>query len=369
VGGFPYFYGMNVLIFNGCSDYKLETTGRRIAGYLHEQLAARNFDVTEFHISEAHIPFFDLHETEPTEEVREMCGLFLRSELQVWLTPLYHGGMTGVMKNCLDWLELTARLEKPYLTDKIVGLVAWADGGQAMQGINAMDAVAKALRAWVVPYTVPLVKQHLYLDTNRHEFAAEHTRKLERLVSLLTDARQLFAKSLFALLIVSFWVFGARAQQPGIAQQPTTQLLAMQPSAVKVTGEVTTPLTLTAPDLDAMPQTNDSARDRQGVMHKYSGVAIADILNKAGVTTGKQLRGKNMAKYLLVSCADNYQVVFSLAELDPSITERVVILADKEDGKPLAAGTGPFKLIVPGEKRPARNCFQVTGLFIGVAKE
>jgi arsenic resistance protein ArsH len=345
---------MNVLIFNGCSDYKPESTGRRLAGYLHEQMAARHFTVTEFHISDAQIPFFDLHETQPPAVVREMCGLFLQSELQIWLTPLYHGGMTGVMKNCLDWLELTARDEKPYLTDKVVGLVAWADGGQAMQGINAMDAVAKALRAWVAPYTVPLVKNHLYVDAHRQEFAPEHTRKLDRLVSILADARQQFAKSLLLLLTICFCCFGGRAQQP---------------DAVKVIGEVTTPLTLTASDLAGMPRTNDSAKDKQGVMHHYSGVAIADILNKAGVTTGKQLRGKNMAKYLLVSCADGYQVVFSLAELDSSITDRVVILADREEGKPLAAGAGPFKLIVPGEKRPARNCFQVKTRMLGVAKE
>ncbi|HTR31107.1 MAG TPA: NADPH-dependent FMN reductase [Puia sp.] len=181
---------MNVLIFNGCSDYKPSTTGRRLAGYLHEQLAARNLAVTQFHLSEAQIPFFDLHETQPSEAIQDMCGLFLRSELQIWLTPLYHGGMTGVMKNCLDWLELTARLDRPYLTDKVVGLVAWADGGQAMQGINAMDAVAKALRAWVVPYTVPLVKNHLYIDAHRQELASEHTRKLDRLVAILADARQ-----------------------------------------------------------------------------------------------------------------------------------------------------------------------------------
>jgi arsenic resistance protein ArsH len=182
---------MNVLIFNGCSDYKPETTGRRITAYLRGKLSALNFSVMELHISEAQIPFFDLHETQPPAVVREMCALFLRSELQVWLTPLYHGGMTGVMKNCLDWLELTAKLEKPYLTDKVVGLVAWADGGQAMQGINAMDAVAKALRAWVVPYTVPLVKNHLYSDAHRHEIAPEHTRKLDRLAGLLVNARQL----------------------------------------------------------------------------------------------------------------------------------------------------------------------------------
>jgi arsenical resistance protein ArsH len=182
---------MNVLIFNGCSDYKPETTGRRLTAYLHERLTALNFDVTPFHISEAQIPFFDLHETEPPAAVREMCTLFVRSDLQIWLTPLYHGGMTGVMKNCLDWLELTARHDKPYLTDKVIGLVAWADGGQAMQGINAMDAVAKALRAWVAPYAVALVKDHLYSDKHRQTFSVEHTRKLDRLIAILGDARQL----------------------------------------------------------------------------------------------------------------------------------------------------------------------------------
>jgi DMSO/TMAO reductase YedYZ molybdopterin-dependent catalytic subunit len=143
----------------------------------------------------------------------------------------------------------------------------------------------------------------------------------------------------------------------------------MPPYSVKVGGEVTTPLTLSAADLAAMPRTNATAKDKQGVPHNFSGVAIADILNKAGVTTGRQLRGENMAKYLLVSCADNYKVVFSLAELDSSFTDRVVILADQEEGKPLPAGTGPFRLIVPGEKKPARNCFQVTGLSVRFAKE
>ena len=186
---------MNVLIFNGCSDSKPETTGRKLAAYLHEQLTEKGFSVTELHVSEADIPFFDLHQTQPPAAVRDMCDTFLQADLQIWLTPLYHGSMTGMMKNCLDWLELTARHEKPYLTDKIVGLVAWADGGQAMQGINAMDAVAKALRAWVVPYAVPLVKNHLYTDAHRREFVAEHTRKLDRLISILGNARQLLAST------------------------------------------------------------------------------------------------------------------------------------------------------------------------------
>jgi arsenic resistance protein ArsH len=184
---------MNVLLFNGCSDQRAESTGHRISDYLHRQLSEKGYSVTQVNVSEANIPFFELRQAHPVPAVREMCSAFLQSDLQVWLTPLYHGGMTGAMKNCLDWLELTSRLEKPYLTDKVVGLVCWADGGQAMQGINAMDAVAKALRAWVIPYTVALVKDQLYTDAHRRELAVEHTRKLDRLLGLLGNARQSLA--------------------------------------------------------------------------------------------------------------------------------------------------------------------------------
>jgi len=142
-----------------------------------------------------------------------------------------------------------------------------------------------------------------------------------------------------------------------------------QAPTVKVLGEVLNPLTLSATDLAAMPRTTVSAKDKQGVSHSFSGVAVSEIFNKAGVTTGKQLRGENLAKYLLVTCADGYQVVFSLAELDSAFTDRVVILADQEEGKPLPASTGPFRMIVPGEKKPARNCFQVTTMAIRFAKE
>ena len=181
---------MNILLFNGCSDTRPETTGRKITSYLHHQLREKGYSVSEVNVSDAHIPFFELRQPHPAPAVEEMVDAFLQSDLQIWLTPLYHGGMTGAMKNCLDWLELTSKNEKPYLTDKVIGLVCWADGGQAMQGINAMDAVAKALRAWVIPYTVPLVKSQLYTDTHHRELAVEQTRKLDRLVALLGNARQ-----------------------------------------------------------------------------------------------------------------------------------------------------------------------------------
>jgi hypothetical protein len=79
---------------------------------------------------------------------------------------------------------------------------------------------------------------------------------------------------------------------------------------------------------------------------------------------GEQLRGKNMALFLLVEAADGYRAVFALPEIDPAYTDRIILLADRRDGKALSATEGPLRIIVPDEKRHARWVRQVVGLKI-----
>ncbi len=139
-------------------------------------------------------------------------------------------------------------------------------------------------------------------------------------------------------------------------------------ATVKVTGEVITPLELKLADLQQFTQTEVKRKDRDGNDHVYSGVILSVILQKAGVTLGKDLRGENLTKYVQVDASDGYQVIFALAELDKDFTDRTIILADQMDGKPLPAGDGPFRIIVQDEKKPARCIKMVTGIRIGFAK-
>lgn len=143
----------------------------------------------------------------------------------------------------------------------------------------------------------------------------------------------------------------------------------LEQAYIKVEGEVITPLSLTRTDLAKMKHTEASMKDRDGTIYKYSGVPVIEILKLAGVTLGKELRGENLSKYLLVKGADGYEVIFSLAELDSSFTNKVVILADQQDGKELPIGKGPFRIVVEGEKKPARCVFEVTNLIVRFAKE
>jgi hypothetical protein len=100
--------------------------------------------------------------------------------------------------------------------------------------------------------------------------------------------------------------------------------------------------------------------DDHGVAAKFEGVPLATVLAMAGIQLADSLRGPRMAEVLLVSASDGYKVAFALAEVDPAFAVREIILADKRDGKPLDAREGPFRIIAPGDKRPARWIRQVT---------
>jgi len=134
-----------------------------------------------------------------------------------------------------------------------------------------------------------------------------------------------------------------------------------------VGGEVPTPLRLTRADLDKFARHSVRAKDHDGKDYNYEGVAVIDILQKAGVKFGDALRGKALATYLLVEAADGYQAVYSLPELDSSTNDRLILLSDRQDGAAFDAKVGPLKIIVPGDKTHARWLRQVKSFMIARA--
>ncbi|HKW32892.1 MAG TPA: molybdopterin-dependent oxidoreductase [Candidatus Acidoferrum sp.] len=117
-----------------------------------------------------------------------------------------------------------------------------------------------------------------------------------------------------------------------------------------------TPLTLSAGDLKKMPRkTLKVLNPHEKKTEVYEGVPVEDLLRRAGVPEGTNMRGAAMSTYVVAEASDGYRVVFSLAELDPDIVESEVIVADTQDGAPLGAKQGPFKIVAPHEKRPARR--------------
>src|SRR5262245_36887769 len=116
-------------------------------------------------------------------------------------------------------------------------------------------------------------------------------------------------KALALILICAFaWSVGAQQAAP----------------AIVVTGDVKQPLTLTAADLAKMPRAAATTR-RNTITAAWEGVWLSEILKKAGVPLGPELRGKALTTYVAVSASDGYEVLFSLGELDPDMTDAQVL--------------------------------------------
>lgn len=67
-------------------------------------------------------------------------------------SPGYHGGISGMMKNALDYIEDLGPEDPPYLHGRAVGCIAVAYGWQAtVSTLHQLRQVAHALRGWPTP--------------------------------------------------------------------------------------------------------------------------------------------------------------------------------------------------------------------------
>jgi DMSO/TMAO reductase YedYZ molybdopterin-dependent catalytic subunit len=107
-------------------------------------------------------------------------------------------------------------------------------------------------------------------------------------------------------------------------------------------------------DLQSMPRVTLQAKTHDGKDHAFEGVALAELLHRAGLPQGEELRGPLLSRYLLMTAHDGYRTLFSLPELDPAFSDTRALLADRMDGQPLSSRDGPLRLILPAEKREAR---------------
>lgn len=92
------------------------------------------------------------------ETIRECDGLVLGS-------PAYHGGLSGLVKNALDYLEDLRDDARPYLDGRAVGCVVCADGGQATATtLTSLRNIVHSLRGWPTPLGVTVSSSRVVSD-------------------------------------------------------------------------------------------------------------------------------------------------------------------------------------------------------------
>lgn len=119
-------------------------------------------------------------------------------------------------------------------------------------------------------------------------------------------------------------------------------------------------LTISENALANLPRRSVTVSEENGQSATYSGVELGALLAKNGAPSGAAIRGGAVADYVVVRASDGYRAVFALCELDPMITDKIVLLADRRNDSPIGSALEPFHIVVPDEKHQMRWVRNVT---------
>ena len=98
------------------------------------------------------LPMYAPESPERTPEAERLIEEIKRADGLIIGSPGYHGTLSGLVKNALDYTEDLRDHDPPYLDGRAIGCVACAYGWQAtVTTLMALRSVVHALRGWPTP--------------------------------------------------------------------------------------------------------------------------------------------------------------------------------------------------------------------------
>jgi FMN reductase len=115
--------------------------------------AARGADTRLFAGPSISFASYDPAIAERSPEVAEFIAALRKADGVIIASPSYHGSISGLVKNALDYTEDMRADARPYFSDRPVGLIVGGDGVQGLGSTLAtLRAIVHALRGWPTPY-------------------------------------------------------------------------------------------------------------------------------------------------------------------------------------------------------------------------
>jgi FMN reductase len=100
---------------------------------------------------------YDPSRPERSDAARALVEALRRADGVLIASPAYHGGVSGLVKNAIDFTEDLRGDVRPYLQGRAVGCIVCAEGAQAMGStLASLRAIVHSLRGWPTPYGVTI---------------------------------------------------------------------------------------------------------------------------------------------------------------------------------------------------------------------
>lgn len=107
------------------------------------------------------MPYYAPERPERTDGARRLIEELRRADGVIIASSAYHGGISGMVKNALDYTEDLRDDPRPYLAGMPVGCVATGAGWQGIvTTLEALRAVVHSLRGWPTPLGAGINTSH-----------------------------------------------------------------------------------------------------------------------------------------------------------------------------------------------------------------
>jgi FMN reductase len=98
------------------------------------------------------LPLYQPDNTERTDGARSLVADLALADGIILGSPGYHGSISGLIKNALDYAEDLRSDARPYFSGRAVGCIATAGGWPgAVNTLNALRDIVHSLRGWPTP--------------------------------------------------------------------------------------------------------------------------------------------------------------------------------------------------------------------------
>jgi FMN reductase len=103
------------------------------------------------------LPMYSVDRSRRSSAAIDLVNALARADGVIIATPGYHGGISGLVKNALDYIEDLRDHERPYLDGRAVGCIVCAYGWQATTTtLVSLRSTVHALRGWPTPLGVAI---------------------------------------------------------------------------------------------------------------------------------------------------------------------------------------------------------------------
>ena len=130
------------------------SSSERVMRYVLAQCEARGAETICFDGYALDLPMYG-YGTPRTDKAIALIDALRRADGVVIASPGYHGTVSGLIKNALDYIEDMAKDERPYFEGRAVGLITVAAGWQATgTTLATLRSIVHALRGWPTPMAI-----------------------------------------------------------------------------------------------------------------------------------------------------------------------------------------------------------------------